>query len=78
MERWVGLGVIADNVMNIGRCLVLQRARDCACPAPWGNGQGNTKVHRNPFTQAHSDELCQSKWAILRRKVARKTYAFIL
>jgi len=26
MERWVGLGVIADNVMNIGRCLVVQRA----------------------------------------------------
>ncbi len=26
MERWVGLGVIADNVMNIGRCLAVQRA----------------------------------------------------
>jgi len=26
MERWVGLGVIADNVINIGRCLALQRA----------------------------------------------------
>lgn len=26
MERWVGFGVIADNVMNIGRCLAVQRA----------------------------------------------------
>ena len=26
MQRWVGLGVIADNVIQIGRCLALQRA----------------------------------------------------
>ena len=26
MQRWVGLGVIADNVINLGRCLALQRA----------------------------------------------------
>ena len=26
IERWVGLGVIADNVIQIGRCLALQRA----------------------------------------------------
>ena len=26
IERWVGLGVIADTVIQIGRCLVLQRA----------------------------------------------------
>lgn len=26
MERWVGLGVIADNLIQIGRCLALQRA----------------------------------------------------
>lgn len=26
MERWVGLGVIADNLIHIGRCLALQRA----------------------------------------------------
>ena len=22
MQRWVGLGVIADNLVNIGKCLV--------------------------------------------------------
>jgi hypothetical protein len=27
MQRWVGLGVIADNVIQIGRCLALQRLR---------------------------------------------------
>jgi IS5 family transposase len=26
MQRWVGLGVLADNVIQIGRCLALQRA----------------------------------------------------
>jgi IS5 family transposase len=26
MQRWVGLGVIADNVINLGRALALQRA----------------------------------------------------
>jgi len=26
MERWVGLGVIADNLIQIGRCLALQCA----------------------------------------------------
>jgi IS5 family transposase len=26
MRRWVGLGVIADNIIQIGRCLALQRA----------------------------------------------------
>jgi transposase, IS5 family len=26
MERWVGLGVIADNLIQIGRCLALRRA----------------------------------------------------
>src|SRR5260370_41115395 len=26
MQRWIGLGVIADNVIQIGRCLALQRA----------------------------------------------------
>src|SRR3989441_7173720 len=26
MERWVGLGVIADNLIQIGRCLAMQRA----------------------------------------------------
>jgi len=26
MQRWVGLGVIADNIIQIGRCLALQRA----------------------------------------------------
>lgn len=26
MQRWVGLGVIADTVINLGRCLALQRA----------------------------------------------------
>ena len=26
MERWVGLGVIADNLIQIGRCLAVQRA----------------------------------------------------
>src|ERR1700730_4108772 len=26
MRRWVGLGVIGDNVIQIGRCLALQRA----------------------------------------------------
>jgi IS5 family transposase len=26
MQRWVGLGVIADNVINLGRSLALQRA----------------------------------------------------
>ena len=26
MQRWVGLGVIADNIINIGRCLAVQRA----------------------------------------------------
>jgi transposase, IS5 family len=26
MQRWVGLGVIADNIIQIGRCLTLQRA----------------------------------------------------
>jgi len=26
MERWVGLGVVADNLIQIGRCLALQRA----------------------------------------------------
>jgi IS5 family transposase len=25
-QRWIGLGVIADNVIQIGRCLALQRA----------------------------------------------------
>ena len=25
IERWVGLGVIADNLTQIGRCLALQR-----------------------------------------------------
>jgi hypothetical protein len=25
MRRWVGLGVIADNIIQIGRCLALQR-----------------------------------------------------
>ena len=24
IQRWVGLGVIADNVIQIGRCLALQ------------------------------------------------------
>ena len=26
MERWVGLGVIADNIIQIGRCLAVQQA----------------------------------------------------
>ena len=26
MQRWVGLGVIADNIIQIGRCLAVQRA----------------------------------------------------
>jgi IS5 family transposase len=26
MQRWVGLGVIADNIIQIGRCLAMQRA----------------------------------------------------
>jgi hypothetical protein len=26
MQRWIGLGVIADNFIQIGRCLSLQRA----------------------------------------------------
>jgi IS5 family transposase len=26
VRRWVGLGVVADNVIQIGRCLALQRA----------------------------------------------------
>jgi IS5 family transposase len=26
MQRWIGLGVIAHNVIQIGRCLALQRA----------------------------------------------------
>lgn len=26
MQRWVGLGVLADNVIQMGRCLALQRA----------------------------------------------------
>jgi len=26
MQRWVGLGVIADNLINIGRCLARPRA----------------------------------------------------
>ena len=26
MQRWIGLGVIADNVIQIGRCLSLQGA----------------------------------------------------
>ena len=26
MQRWVGLGVIPDNIIQIGRCLALQRA----------------------------------------------------
>jgi IS5 family transposase len=26
MQRWVGLGVLADNIINIGRCLDVQRA----------------------------------------------------
>jgi len=26
MQRWVGLGVIADNISQIGRCLAVQRA----------------------------------------------------
>ena len=26
MRRWVGLGVIADNLINIGRCLAAQPA----------------------------------------------------
>jgi len=26
MQRWIGLGVIADNVIQIGRSLALQRA----------------------------------------------------
>jgi len=26
MERWVGLGVIADNLIQMGRCLAMQRA----------------------------------------------------
>jgi IS5 family transposase len=26
MQRWVGLGVIADNIIQIGRCLAIQRA----------------------------------------------------
>jgi hypothetical protein len=26
MRRWIGLGVIADNIIQIGRCLALQRA----------------------------------------------------
>jgi hypothetical protein len=26
MQRWVGLGVIANNIIQIGRCLALQRA----------------------------------------------------
>jgi hypothetical protein len=26
MQRWVGLGVIADNLIQIGRCLAVQRA----------------------------------------------------
>ncbi len=26
IQRWVGLGVIADNLINLGRCLALQRA----------------------------------------------------
>jgi IS5 family transposase len=25
MQRWVGLGLIADNIIQIGRCLALQR-----------------------------------------------------
>jgi transposase, IS5 family len=31
MQRWVGLGVIADNIIQIGRCLTLQRAWDPNC-----------------------------------------------
>jgi IS5 family transposase len=27
MKRWVGLGVISDNLINIGRVLVLQAAK---------------------------------------------------
>jgi len=27
MKRWVGLAVIADNLINIGRILVLQAAK---------------------------------------------------
>ena len=26
MQRWVGLGVIADNIIQIGRCLAVKRA----------------------------------------------------
>jgi IS5 family transposase len=26
MQRWVGLGVLADNIIQIGRCLTVQRA----------------------------------------------------
>jgi IS5 family transposase len=26
MQRWVGLGIIADNIIQIGRCLAMQRA----------------------------------------------------
>jgi len=26
MQRWIGLGVIADNLINIGKCLVPQLA----------------------------------------------------
>jgi IS5 family transposase len=26
MQRWVGLGVVADNLIQIGRCLAAQRA----------------------------------------------------
>ena len=30
MKRWVGLGVIADNLINIGRALDKQAERDSA------------------------------------------------
>ena len=68
MNRWVGLGVIADNVLNIGRAMQKQRRP----LSPYGHLQ----AHR-PRRSPRRGLRCREHWttmlqnSILRREVAR-------
>src|SRR3982074_2436469 len=72
MKRWVGLGVIADTIINIGRALEKRAAREIRpaltirlCTTPAG--------HPRRVLRCSAPLITLPKTSILRRKVAKRT-----
>ena len=59
MKRWVGLGVIADNLINIGKAMAKWRLINTYCKTPGGLRRGFV-VFGLPDSQAARRLLAKS------------------